>query len=130
MQAVLQIALVGTVTAALCVVLKTLRPEFAFAAGAAGSILLFMLALPALRETIDGLRRISTAGRIGESAQICLKAALIVLLCEFVASICRDAGENALAGRIEFCARAFLCAMCVPVMSSLVSSLGSLSLFS
>jgi len=130
MHSVLQIALVGALTAALCVVLKSLRPEFAFAAGAAGSILLFMLALPALRDAMEGIRQISAAGKIGESAEICLKAALIALLCEFVASICRDAGENALAGRIEFCARTFLCAMCVPVMSSLVSSLGSLSFFS
>lgn len=130
MQSLLQAALMGVITAFLCVLLRSMRPEYAFVTGAAGSLATFAMALPALKEAVAGLMQISVSGAISESIAMCLQAAAVVLLCEFSASICRDAGENALAGRVEFCGRAFLCAMCVPVMVSLVNSLGSLSLFS
>ena len=130
MQATLQITFIGVLTALMCILLRAQKKEFAFIAGAAGSILLFMNVMPVLRGMIEELMSITAHGEIGESAQLCLKAALITLLCEFAASFCRDAGENMLAGRIEFGARVFLCAMCVPVMSSLVASLSSLPLFS
>ena len=130
MQSILRITFIGVLTALLCSLLRAVKKEYAFIAGAAGSILLFMIILPTLRGAIEGLMHITAKGDIGESAQLCMKAALIALLCEFAASFCRDAGENMLAGRIEFGARVFLCAMCVPVMSSLVASLSSLSLFS
>lgn len=130
MQELMQAALIGVMTAFICVVMRSLKPEFAFAAGAAGSVCALLLALPALRETAGGLMEIAAAGKMDESAALCLRAALIVLLCEFAASLCRDAGENTLAGRVEFCGRAFLCAMSVPLLSDIVASLGSLSLFS
>lgn len=130
MLSLMQAALLAMLTACMCVLLRSVKPEFAFLCGIAGSLAAFALALPSLREIVSGLRQIAGLSQMDESVSALVRACAVVLVCEFASAVCRDAGQAALAGRIEFCGRAFLGAMCVPVMLSLLNSLGSLSFLS
>ncbi|MDO4740986.1 MAG: SpoIIIAC/SpoIIIAD family protein [Eubacteriales bacterium] len=127
MQEVFSIVLVGVATALLCVLLRALRPEMALFAGVAGAIIVTALALPLIGGILQGLGKIGTPGELQGVVGQCVRAAGIVLLCEFAAAVCKDAGQAALAGQIEFFGRTALCAMCVPVVAELFSLLDSFS---
>lgn len=127
---VLQAALLCICSAVLCVLLRSFRPEFSFFAGCAAVLCLLLSAMPDLRDIADGISRISIKGELSETAAQCIRAASVVLLCEISASVCKDAGQSALAAQIELWGRITLCAMCVPVFAALIDSLSSLSFLS
>lgn len=129
MQTVFQVSLLCVLTACVCVLLKTHRPEFAFLAGAAGSLCAFVLILPPLRETVEAMSGLTARiPALGASGQAILRVLAVALVSEFASAVCRDAGENALAGKVELCARVAVAAMAVPLVAELLRSLGSLSL--
>lgn len=129
MHQLLQAAMLAAATALLCVLLRSIKPEFAFLTGSAGGVCVLLLALAPIREIAQALRGLSISGQIGEIAQLCLRAASVVLVCECTAAFCRAGGEEFLAGRIEFFGRVLMCAMCVPVMLSFVDLASSFSFF-
>mgnify|MGYP000846751431 FL=1 len=124
---VVQLVLLCVAAALVAAMLRVDRPEMAAAvAMAAGTVALFMAAGD-LKVVADAARALASgAGVSGESTQIMLRAAGIALIAEFGAQLSRDAGESALAGRIELGARVALAAMSVPLITGLVSRLAAL----
>ena len=55
-----------------------------------------------------------------------LRAGGIALISEFAADLCMDAGEKALAGRIELAERIALTGMCIPFAARLLSDMAAL----
>lgn len=49
-----------------------------------------------------------------------LKLIGIAYIAEFTAEICRDAGENSIASRVELCAKILILVMAMPIMNSLI----------
>ena len=127
MSGVFQTVLFVVATALLCVLLRSVKQEFSIFAGIAGCIIVLIAVFPQLRRTTEVFGRISFDGEIGETARQCIQAMAIVLLCEFAAAICKDAGQNALALHVSFFGRATICALCAPLFAGLIDSLGSLS---
>lgn len=129
MQTVFQVSLMCVLTACVCVLLKTHRPEFAYLAGAAGSLCAFALILPPLRETVEAMSGLTaSAPGLAENGRTILRVLAVALVSEFASAACKDAGESALAGKVELCARVAVAAMAVPLVAELLRSLGSLSL--
>ena len=124
---VVQLVLLCVAAALVAAMLRVDRPEMAAAvAMAAGTVALFMAAGD-LKVVADAARALASgAGVSGESTQIMLRAAGIALIAEFGAQLSRDAGESALAGRIELGARVALAAMSVPLIMGLMTKLASL----
>ncbi len=123
MNALIQSALLGLVTACACVILRMLKPEYAFVTGLAGSLCAFALAIPALTEIVRGIAQIAGMAGIEGEIALLLRACAIIVVCEFSAAACREANLSMLAGRIEFGGRAFVCAMALPKLVSLLGSL-------
>ena len=128
MNEIFQAALLVIATSLICVLLRSIKPEFSFFAGAAGALAVLILSLPMLRSAVEGIGRISMEGELGEGARQCIRAMAIVVVCEFSAALCKDAGQNALAGQISFFGRAALCALCIPVFAGLLASFSSFAL--
>ncbi|MBO5298929.1 MAG: stage III sporulation protein AD [Clostridia bacterium] len=61
-----------------------------------------------------------------ENFTFLLKAVGIGYISQFSSDICADAGENAIASKIEFAGRICILAMTVPVVSSLVEMIGKM----
>ena len=115
------ITLICLAAALACALLRPVRPELAMGIALAGGI----AALIALREELATAARLiwTLAGQTelpGEHTALLLRASGIALVCEFGADLCRDAGESALAGRIDLCARVVLLAMAAPLIQALV----------
>ena len=101
-----RIALLLIAAALACAAMRAQRPELsAGVALAAGAAALTML-LPGL----DG------------GAALILRATGISLIAEFAAHICEDAGEKALASRVELAARVTLFAMAAPLLTEVVTA--------
>ena len=61
-----------------------------------------------------------------ENFTFLLKAVGIGYISQFSSDICADAGEHAIASKIEFAGRICILAMTVPVVSSLVEMIGKM----
>ena len=110
----------------ICSALRIQRPEMAtavsLAAGLAAVAMLFAGAGEAARwlESIKG-----AMGGDGNPVAVVLKGAGITVVAQMGAQLCRDAGESALAGRIELASRVALLGLCAPLFSELFGMFGS-----
>lgn len=124
---VVRLVLLCVAAALVAAMLRVDRPEMAAAVAMAAGTVAFLMAAGDLKTVADAARSLATGAAVsGESTLIMLRAAGIALIAEFGAQISRDAGESALAGRIELGARVALAAMSVPLITSLVTRLASL----
>ena len=89
----------------------------ALAAGVAALILL----LPGLRQAAEALTGFADATGLDGGAALILRATGVSLIAEFAACLCEDAGEKALAGKVELAARVTLFAMAAPLLSELLT---------
>ena len=88
---------------------------------AAGAFLLFGIlqaVLPALQQ-ITALLKLAGVG--GEYSSILLRALGVAFLTQFAADACRDAGESALAGRVELTGRVGILVLALPLFARVAS---------
>ena len=55
-----------------------------------------------------------------------LKVIGTAYLAQFAADLCRDAGESAVAGKVELAGRVLILALCLPVLMSILEMVGSI----
>ena len=116
----LQIAGVALLSLGVLLFLRELRPSFASPARLAVTLLLFaaalMLYVPVL-ERIEGLFSVSEAA---DYAAPLLRAAGIALICEITAGICRDLGENTVAGGVQLFGKLEILVLCLPLVDDVL----------
>lgn len=118
---IVRIVVLCVAAAMIAVALRAQRPEMAAVVAMAAGLVALMMSVGALSSVASAFSELSRrAGLEDSSAQLMLRACGVSLLCEFASGLCQDAGEGALAQRIEFGARAALLAMSVPLLTTLV----------
>lgn len=112
------IALIGVV----CVsVLKALKNEISGYISAAAGLLLVGSSFALLYPVISYIGEISSETGFSIYIETVLKALGIAIISQTTADICRDCGENAIAGRVEFAAKASIMLLSLPVVKSLIT---------
>ena len=124
------IALAAAAIAAAMLVqtLRSTSPESAFGLRVAASVGLAAAVLSALLPVWTELEQLMQRSASGEWIVLLMKSMGVCLVAQFAADCCRDAGENALAGRVEFAGRVLLLSSALPVLQALLSQLVSLPL--
>ena len=124
-----QIAGFAVCAAAIALVMRRLRPEVATVLTLAAGVLTATMVLPNLMQIISSVTALATAGGVpdGYMAQL-IKVGGISLLMDFAAQTCRDANEDGLALKVELAGRVLLIALALPVMTTLLEQILSLSL--
>lgn len=118
----LEIVLMCVAAALVTAVLRTQKPEIAFAVALAAGVAVFWMALPGLKTAAETITEFAARAGIGEDSQtLVLRAAGVALIAEFGAQLCQDAGESALAGRIELGVRVMLFVMAAPLLTDLLT---------
>ena len=113
--------------ALVCAMLRVQRPEFRLAAAIAAGLAALALTMDGIASGVDTLTQLAQeAGLSGETTGLMMRATGITVLAEFGAQLCRDAGESALAGRVELAGRTFLLTMAAPLLSDLVGRIAGL----
>ncbi len=109
------------------VVLRAYRPEMALQLSVAACLFLLAYALSdiaAIRAAVDGV-----AGRFGlgaEPLKLVFKVIGISYVVQFAAEACRDAGESAIASKVELAGRVLIVAAALPALLAVLSLLSGL----
>ncbi|MCI8623464.1 MAG: stage III sporulation protein AD [Provencibacterium sp.] len=111
----------GVVAVALVVLLRQYRPEYALMASVVCSVLIFSAVLswltPALSE-IAGLFASLSVGQ--EQVEILFKSLGICFITQIACDSCRDAGESAVASKIELAGKFALVVLALPLFREIL----------
>ena len=114
-------------TAAALILKGTGRREVFFI-GLAFSTAVSVRVISNVEQSVDFLRRLSEGTEAGKYLDVLLKTAGIALT-DLSADLCRGAGENVVAGCVEFAGKAEITVLALPLLSELLElSFGLLSL--
>lgn len=121
MDEVIKIVGIGFVSLILIIIIKQYRPEFALYISLIAGALILYLALDNITNVINLLKQIcDKSGINSEFLKILIKATGIAFLAEFAISICKDAGESAIASKVELGSKAIIISMSIPIIYNLL----------
>ncbi len=121
MEEILKIIGIGLVALVIAIILKQYRPEFAIYLSMIAGVLILVLIMNKFTGIINLLKSISDKTYINQQfLGILLKITGIAIITEFAVSICSDAGEKAIASKIEIGSKVIIIAMSIPIISSLL----------
>ena len=119
-----QIAAVGLICAVLSLAVRSWRPEFSIYISAASGLVLFAMVYSQLEGIISGVSVLfQKSGSAGVYFPVLLKVIGIAYLTDFSAQVCRDAGENGIASKVEMAGKIFIFYAALPVFTSLIRML-------
>lgn len=122
-----KIALMGLVTIFLTAIAGSIRREYGIAVMVGSCLLLGLYALSALESVITRIHEFETAiGLDKEYLGILLRMLGIAYLTQFVVSLCRDAGNGAVAGQVGIVGKISMLLVSFPVLEALLKTLGDM----
>lgn len=120
----MQIVGLGLVAAVLAVVLRHNKPEMAMFLSIALGVIIFAVMLAKIGSVLDVLKELSARADLSMVyLGTILKIVGIAYIADFGAQICRDAGEGAVASKIEFAAKILVLVLAMPVVVAVLDSL-------
>lgn len=122
----LRILLLCLAAALVCMTLRAAHPQMAAAVAMAAGVAALMLSGADLGAFSDALRALEGYGREGGESLYLLKICGIAMVAEFASDICRDAGEGALAHRIDVGVRIGIVATALPGAAKIMQSIAEL----
>ncbi len=113
---------IAITAAAAALLLRQYLPQYALLITLGGGLLLFFFVLLQLGDAFSALRRLlSMTGADLGNVGILLKALGVCYLTQLGADCCRDAGETALAGKVELAGKAAILLLSLPLFEELIS---------
>ena len=114
------IAGLGILSAVLCVIVRQYKPDAALGISLACGVLIMTAVITMLAPSVAAISELAAAaGLEGGYAQIMMKALAVCYLTQLASDSCRDAGESAIASKIELAGKAAIAVISLPVFSSL-----------
>ena len=102
-------------------VLRRERPEFAVLLSLATGAVLFLLILPQLAQALRLIDELALLAHVHMLyIDVVLRIIGIAYLAEFAAQVSRDAGEGALAQKVELGGKVLILVLAVPIVGALV----------
>lgn len=117
----LQIVGIGIVATVIIIILRNQKPEIAVQASIVTVVVIFMLLASKLSAVIDLLESYADKADIKPVYfTTVLKITGIAYIAEFGAEVCKDAGESAIASKIELAGKVTIVVLAVPIVTSLL----------
>jgi stage III sporulation protein AD len=121
---IIQIVGLAIIITVISAVLRQIRPEIAIQLSILAGITIFLVAMDKIRLVIDLLQRLAEQANVSSYyLLIVLKIVGIAYLAEIGSQICRDAGENALATKVEIAAKIFVVVLAIPIIVAIMDSM-------
>ena len=118
---IIKIIGIGLIALVIIIILKQYKPEFAVYVSMIAGILILFLALEKITGVINMLQAIADKTYINKNfLGILLKITGIAFLTEFAVSVCSDAGEKAIASKIEIGSKVVIITISMPIITSLL----------
>lgn len=119
-----QVIGLALITTVFLMVLRQERPVMAVLLSLAFGLIIFAAMLDKLSAIIEVMRELTQKAGINNFfLGTVLKIVGVAYLGEFAAIICQDAGEQAVAKKIEFAAKIIIAVLALPIMVAILESL-------
>lgn len=124
---IIQVVGIGLMTAFLAVLIKEQHPLFAFMLAIFTGVAIFLSLIGEIGKVIQLLSDLANqAGVKNIFLGTVLKIIGIAYIAEFGAQISRDAGQNAIAAKIELAGKVLILVMAIPIITVLVETIMTL----
>ncbi len=122
MTEIMRIAAIGIVGAVLAVTLQQQKKEIALVLTVVVGALLLWEGSGYLRKILEGLQQMAAdTGISGDHLKLLFKLLAISYVVEFGSEVCKDAGQQSLAGKIQLGGKLMMAALALPVFQSLLT---------
>ncbi len=112
------IAIISVVAA---VIVKRIKPDFGAFVSIIAAVVIFGAAVSAVAPLTSYVSELAETSGFGIYAETIIKSLAVTLLAQTTGDICRDCGENAVAGKIEFAAKCAIMLLSLPVIKNILS---------
>lgn len=117
-QVIIGIGIIGTI---LAVTVKNYRPEIGIGISLATGLAIFFSAAKSLETVFLGLYTICEDAEVDMAFfKVAIKAIAVAYVTQFASELAKDAGEGAIAKKIEFGGKAAVVAAMVPIIKNLL----------
>lgn len=124
---IIKIIGIGLISLVIITIVKQYKPEFAIYVSLMAGVLILVLAFDKLADVINLLSNLASRSSInGSFITLLLKITGIAILTEFAVSICKDAGESAIANKMDIGGKIMIVAVSVPIISSLLETVAKI----
>ena len=118
---------VGLVTAIAALILKSSKPELAFAVTIAGGVIILIFALDMLGASLRIFTDIAEKTGIDQSlVKIILKIVAVGYLVEFSSGIVEDFGSKSIADKLVLAGKIIIFTVSIPIIQSLITLIGNI----
>jgi stage III sporulation protein AD len=118
---IIQIVGIGLVATILIIILRRQKPEIAVQVSIVTGVVIFMLLVSKLSAVIELLDNYADKAEIKPAYfTAVLKITGIAYIAQFGAEICKDAGESAIASKIELAGKVIIAVLAAPIITSLL----------
>lgn len=118
---IFQVVGLGLIAAVLVVVLREEKPEIALQVTVVAGAIIFLFMLGKINSVLTVLKNLARKANIDLFfLTTLLKIVGIAYITEFGAQVCRDAGSNAIASKIEFAGKVLIMILAVPIVFSIL----------
>ncbi|WP_126427543.1 stage III sporulation protein AD [Brevibacillus marinus] len=120
---IVQIVGLGIVATILALVIKEQKSMFAFLLTIVAGVLIFLFLIDKIAEVIRVLERLAVQADLNLIfLETILKIIGIAYIAEFGAQITRDAGQGAIASKIELAGKVLILVMAVPIVQIIIET--------
>jgi stage III sporulation protein AD len=118
---IIQIVIFGLVTTIIVVTVKQQRPDIALLISLAGGTVILIFVVSSLSVVIETISNLFNKSNM-DSVYITtiLKVIGIAYLADFGAQLCKDAGESAIAAKIELGGKILILLLAIPILTALM----------
>ncbi len=121
---ILQVSGIALTGAVLAVILKYNKPPLAMLLGIFVGVTIFLLVLGKIGSILEVLRQLAAQADISSVyLGTLLKIIGIAYIADFIAQICRDADQGAIAIKVELAAKIMVLVLAVPIVVAVLQSL-------
>ena len=120
---IIKIIGVGIIALIIIIIIKQYRPEFTIYVSLIAGAIILRLIMDKLSAIISLLTSLSSKTAINnEFLVLLIKITGIAFLTEFAVSICKDAGESAIANKVDMGGKVIIISMSIPIIASLLET--------
>jgi stage III sporulation protein AD len=120
---IVQIVGLGLVATILALVIKEQKPMFAFLLAVVSGVLIFTFLIDKISDVIRVLERLAVQADLNMVfLETILKIIGIAYIAEFGAQLTRDAGQGAIASKIELAGKVLILVMAVPIIQIIIET--------
>jgi stage III sporulation protein AD len=121
---IIKIVGLGLVATILIVIIKQQRPELAIQLSIVVGAVIFTMMLGKINSVVNLMYQLAQKANVSILYMgTIIKIIGVAYIAEFGAQICRDAGEGAIASKIEFAAKVIVIILAIPVLAAVFDSL-------